>query len=84
MQVGKLKKGMQKFLKMADIFPRNLEMFTFWSYTIYVALQQHQGGKMISFCEERHIPITAIVKPGCKHHPHSPEDVTPIPEFVEG
>lgn len=41
MQVGKLKKGMQKFLKMADIFPRNLEMFTFWSCTILTMINNN-------------------------------------------
>ena len=39
--------------------------------------------KMIEFCKSNNIDITYYVKPGCKHHPHSLEDVTPIVDFVE-
>ncbi len=39
--------------------------------------------KMIDYCRENNIEITSIVKPECKHHPHSLEDVTPIIEFIE-
>ena len=35
------------------------------------------------YCKENGIEITAIVKPDCKHHPHSLEDVTPIVEFIK-
>lgn len=40
--------------------------------------------KLIDFCEENGIKITSIVKPGCKHHPHSVSDLTPIIDFIEG
>ena len=42
------------------------------------------AGRMIDYCKENGIAITSIVKPECKHHPHSLEDVTPIIEFVKG
>jgi hypothetical protein len=38
--------------------------------------------KMIEYAKENNIDITYIVKPECKHHPHSLEDVTPIIEFI--
>ena len=41
------------------------------------------GGKLIAYCEENGVKITSIVKPDCKHHPHSLEDVTPILEFIK-
>lgn len=40
--------------------------------------------KMIEYCEKNNIDITYIVKPDCKHHPHSLESVTPIVEFING
>ena len=42
------------------------------------------AGRMIDFCRERGIDLPAIVKPECKHHPHSLEDVTPILDFING
>ena len=38
---------------------------------------------MIDFCEENGIDLTYIVKPECKHHPHSLENVEPIIKFLE-
>ena len=38
--------------------------------------------KMIEYAKENNIDITYIVKPECKHHPHSLDDVTPIIEFA--
>ena len=40
--------------------------------------------KMLAYCKENNIPITAHIKPGCGHHPHSLEDITPILDFVNG
>lgn len=39
--------------------------------------------RMINYCRDNGIPLEYYVKPDCKHHPHSLEDVTPIIEFVE-
>ena len=39
--------------------------------------------KLWNYCRENGIELNIIVKPNCKHHPHSLEDVTPIIEFVE-
>ena len=44
---------------------------------------EENSGKMIDYCQKNNIDITYYVKPGCKHHPHSLEDVTPIVDFVE-
>ena len=41
------------------------------------------SGKMIDYCKAHNVDITVLVKPDCKHHPHSLEDVSPIVEFVE-
>ncbi len=41
------------------------------------------AGKLLAYCKENGITVPAIVKPNCKHHPHSLEDVTPILEFVK-
>jgi len=38
--------------------------------------------RMVAYCEENNIPLTKVIKPGCGHHPHSLEDVTPILDFV--
>jgi pimeloyl-ACP methyl ester carboxylesterase len=44
---------------------------------------EENSGKMIEYCKNNCIDITCIIKPECKHHPHSLDDVTPIVEFVE-
>lgn len=44
---------------------------------------EENAGKMIDYCQKNNVDITYCVKPGCKHHPHSLEDVTPIVDFVE-
>lgn len=36
------------------------------------------------YCSQNGIEIRYIVKPGCKHHPHSLTDVGPIVDFVIG
>lgn len=41
------------------------------------------AGRMIDWCREHGVEITSIVKPDCRHHPHSLEDVTPILNFVQ-
>ena len=38
---------------------------------------------LIDFCKENNVPLEYYIKPGCAHHPHSLEDVTPIVNFVE-
>ena len=38
---------------------------------------------LIDYCGQHDIQITSIVKPDCKHHPHSLEDVGPILDFVK-
>ena len=38
--------------------------------------------KVIKLCEENGIKLTSIVKPDCKHHPHSLTDLSPIIDFI--
>jgi len=40
--------------------------------------------KVIDYCKVNNVPLKYIVKNGCKHHPHSLEDVSPIIDFVCG
>ena len=37
---------------------------------------------LLRYCEENNIPITCHIKPGCGHHPHGLEDITPVLDFV--
>lgn len=41
------------------------------------------SGRLIEYCKKYSIDITAIVKPDCKHHPHSLEAVAPIIHFIK-
>ena len=43
---------------------------------------EENSGKMIEYCKQNNINITYIIKPECKHHPHSLDDVSPIVEFI--
>ena len=38
---------------------------------------------MVDYYRSHGPPIDYILKPGCDHHPHSLDDVTPIIEFIE-
>ncbi len=40
------------------------------------------SGTMIEYCREKGIVLPYYIKPGCLHHPHSLDDVTPIIDFV--
>lgn len=44
---------------------------------------EENSGRMIDYCRNKGVDITCYVKPECKHHPHSLDDVTPIIEFIE-
>ena len=43
---------------------------------------EKNSGKMLDYCSQNQIPITAYVKKGCGHHPHSLSDVSPAVDFV--
>ena len=43
---------------------------------------EKNAGLMIDYCKEQGIQLESYVKPGCKHHPHSLEEVSPIIRFV--
>ena len=40
------------------------------------------AGRLLDYCRQHGISVPAVVKPTCKHHPHSLEDVTPILDFI--
>lgn len=42
------------------------------------------SGIVIEYCKNNSLPLQSIVKPDCKHHPHSLGDVAPIVRFVKG
>lgn len=44
---------------------------------------EENSGKMIEYCNSNNIDISVCIKPECKHHPHSLEDVSPIVEFID-
>lgn len=43
---------------------------------------EENSGILIKYCMDNDIDIGYIIKPECKHHPHSLDDVTPILDFV--
>ena len=44
---------------------------------------EYNAKKMIKYCTANGIALNSVVKPECKHHPHSLDDVSPIIKFVE-
>ena len=44
---------------------------------------EQNSKRLIDYAQENGIDIRYYVKPGCGHHPHSLEDVTPIIDFVK-
>ena len=43
---------------------------------------EENSGKMIKYAVEHGYHITYVIKPDCKHHPHSLDDVGPIIDFI--
>jgi pimeloyl-ACP methyl ester carboxylesterase len=43
---------------------------------------ERNAGALINFCKRNKVNIQVVIKEGCKHHPHSLDDVTPIVNFV--
>ena len=43
---------------------------------------QENGRLLLELYQERDLPIVAIGKPGCGHHPHGLEDPQPIVDFI--
>jgi pimeloyl-ACP methyl ester carboxylesterase len=41
------------------------------------------AGKLLSYAKEKGIAVQSVIKPDCKHHPHSLDDVAPIVNFVK-
>ena len=68
---------------MEEFFSLNIPLLLVAGAADEVVPFSENAGKMIAFCKEKGIRIMSVVKPECKHHPHSLEDITPIIDFVE-
>ena len=66
-----------------EFFSLNIPLLLVAGDADHMVTFEKNAGKMMEYCKEKGIDIISIVKPGCKHHPHSLEDVTPIIDFVE-
>lgn len=69
--------------KMAEYFDLKIPTLIVAGDADEVVPLNENAGRMIEFCEQNKIPLIYTVKPGCKHHPHSLEDVSFIVDFIE-
>ena len=69
---------------MEEFFAQNIPLLIIAGEMDEAVAFKENAGKMIEYCKINSKKIISIVKPNCKHHPHSLEDVTPIVNFVEG
>lgn len=70
-------------LNFAELFSHRIPLLLVAGDADEIVPYELNAGKMIDFCTSAGIDIEYYVKPGCKHHPHSLEDPTPIVDFVE-
>ena len=70
--------------RLAEFFSLNIPLLLVAGDSDPVVPFPENGGRVIEYAKEHGIPLEYYVKPGCSHHPHSLEDVTPIINFVEG
>ena len=68
---------------LAEFFSNKIPLLLIAGCADEVVPFDKNSGRMIDYCKENGIEIQYILKPECKHHPHSLTDVTPIIEFVE-
>ena len=69
---------------LAEFFEHKIPLLLVAGDSDQVVSYERNSLKVIDFCKENSIPLEYYVKPGCLHHPHSLEDVTPIIDFVVG
>lgn len=70
-------------LNFAELFSHRIPLLLVAGDADEIVPYELNAGKMIDFCTSAGIDLEYYVKPGCKHHPHSLEDPTPIVDFVE-
>lgn len=69
---------------LAEFFSHDLPLLVVAGGADEVVPFERNSGKLLSFAKLNGISVKCIIKPDCKHHPHSLDDVAPIIEFVEG
>ena len=70
-------------LNFAELFSHRIPLLHVAGDADEIVPYELNAGRMIDFCTSAGIDLEYYVKPGCKHHPHSLEDPTPIVDFVE-
>ena len=70
-------------LNFAELFSHRIPLLLVAGDADEIVPYELNAGRMIDFCTSAGIDLEYYVKPGCKHHPHSLEDPTPIVDFVE-
>lgn len=68
---------------LAEFFSLNIPLLVVAGGADEVVNFERNSGKLIEYCSQNDVKITSIVKPDCKHHPHSLDDVSPILEFIK-
>ena len=61
-----------------DIFAHKIPLLFVAGDSDQVVSFELNSKKVIDYCKTNGVQLKYIVKNGCKHHPHSLEDVTPI------
>ena len=68
--------------RLKEFFELSLPLLIIAGTADEVVPYNKNAGMLIKYCNENNIPIEAIVKEKCNHHPHSLENVKPILTFV--
>ena len=68
---------------LGDFFEKGLPLLLVAGDADEVVPLAENAGILLDYCKENGIIVESIIKPGCKHHPHSLTDVTPIIAFVK-
>lgn len=68
---------------LSELFSYNIPMLIVAGDSDEVVDYNLNSKKVIDYCLKNGIDIKYYVKKGCKHHPHSLENVGPIIEFVD-
>ncbi|MBQ8725707.1 MAG: prolyl oligopeptidase family serine peptidase [Clostridia bacterium] len=68
--------------KLDEFFALNIPLLIIAGGKDEVVPFDKNAGRLIDYCREKDIRITAIIKADGLHHPHSLDDVQPILDFV--
>ncbi len=67
---------------LAELFASGIPLLLVAGGADEVVPYNQNSEKLIKFAAENYYDITYIIKPDCKHHPHSLTDVGPIIDFI--